>query len=219
MGTVLSSPLLGPSWDQGMMDLLSSRLSLLVEQRINEEPDLLPCHELELVYKKGGCDHDRFMESLACGLFPQDKSKVVGILGTGCSVSAIEGVKLASRPQIQLVVFHNGGSQMLANYENSIGILGSSRSLIDISLALIRANDWHNVHVLYESGHPYYHEMNSDFLNKLARIGVTVAVASPLYSFLHPLNEIRSGRVRIICDVPRENMVVGSYLMFPGNRG
>ena len=28
-------------------------------ERINEDPDLLPCHKLELVYKKGGCD-DRF---------------------------------------------------------------------------------------------------------------------------------------------------------------
>ena len=117
-------------------------------------------HKLELVYKKGGCDN-RFQESLASGLFPEDKSKVVGILGMGCSVSAIEAVKLASRPEIQLVVVHNGRSLMLENYKNSIGILGSSRSLIDLSLALIKNNDY--VDVLYESacmhGHQYYHEM------------------------------------------------------------
>ena len=192
-GDILSSPLLGPSWDQDMVDLLSSTLDLLVE-RINEDPYLLPCYELELVYRKGGCD-ERFLESLVSGLFPQDRSKVVGILGTGCSVSAIEAVKLASRPEVRLVVVHNGGSQMLENHDNSIG---SPISLIDLSLALIKKNDWHNVHVLYESGHQYYREMKSSFLNRLTQNGVTAAVVSPLYSFFYPFNEIRSSRVRIV---------------------
>ncbi len=196
-GDLLSSSLLGPSWDQDMVEQLSSTLDLLVE-RINEDPHLLPCHKLELVHRKGGCD-ERFLESLVSGLFPQDRSKVVGILlGTGCSVSAIEAVKLASRPEVQLVVVHNGGSPMLKNYDNSIGILGSPISLIDLSLALIKKNDWHNVHVLYESGHRYYHEMKSYFLNKLTQNGVTAAVVSPLYSFFYPFNEIRSSRVRIV---------------------
>ena len=123
---------------------------------------------------------------------------MVGILGTGCSVSAIEAVKLASRPEAWLVVVHNGGSQMLENYDNSIGILGSPISLIDLSLALIKKNDWHNVHVLHESDHQYYREMKSFFLNKLTQNGVTAAVVSPLYSFFYPFNEIRSSRVRIV---------------------
>ena len=38
---------------------------------------------------------------------------MVGILGTGCSVSAIEAVKLASRPEVRLVVVHNGGVRCL----------------------------------------------------------------------------------------------------------
>ena len=84
---------------------------------------------------------------------------------------------------------------MLENYKNSIGYLGSSRSLIDLSLALIKNNDWHNVDILYESGHQYYHEMKSDFLDKLTQNGVTAAVVSPVYSLFYPLNEIRSSRV------------------------
>ena len=190
------SPLLGPRWDQGMIDFLSSKLGLLVE-RINEDPDVLPCHRLELNYKKGDCDN-RFWDSIASGLFPQDRSKVVGILGTGCSVSAIEAVRLASRPKIQLVVLHNGGSLMLEKYDNSIGILGSSRSIIDVLLALINTNNWHNIHILYESGHRYYGEMKNEFLDKLAQNGVTAALVSPLYSFFYPLGEIRNSRVRIV---------------------
>ena len=96
---------------------------------------------------------------------------------------------------MRLVVVHNGGSQML---DNSIGILGSRISLIDLSLALIKKNDWHNVHVMYESGHQYYHEMKSSFLNRLTQNGVTAAVVSPLYSFFYPFNKIRSNRVRIV---------------------
>ena len=182
-----------------MADLLSSKLDLLAE-KINEDSDLLPCHTLELVYKKGGCD-DRVegtLESLTSGLFPQDRSKVVGILGTGCSLSTIEAVTLANRPEIQLVVLHNGGSLTLENYKNSVSILGSSRSLIDLSLALIEKNDWHNVDVLYESSHPYYLEMKDEFLVKLAHKGVSATIVAPVYTFFYPFDEIRSSRVRIV---------------------
>ena len=86
---------------------------------------------------------------------------------------------------------------MLEKYDNSIGILGSSRSLIDLSLALINTNNWHNIHILYESGHQYYGEMKDDFLDKLTENGVTATLVSPLYSFFYPLGEIRSSRVRI----------------------
>ena len=197
-GDIRWSPLQGPRCNQGMIDLLSSKLDLLVE-RINEEPDMLPCHKLELVYKKGSCD-EQFWESIASGLFPHDRSEVVGILGTGCSVSAVEAVELASRPEIQLVVVHNGGSLMLEKYDNSIGILGSSRSLFDLLLILIKTNNWHNIHILYESGHQYYGEMKNDFLDRLAQnsSGVTTTLVSPLYSFFYPLKEIRSSRVRIV---------------------
>ena len=198
---VFSSPMLDPSWDQGVIDpdFLTSKLDQLVE-RINNDSVLLPCHKLELVYKKGGCD-DRSMttlESLASGLFPQDRSEVVGILGSGCSLSAIETVKLASRPEVQLVVVHNGGSLTHENYENSIGILGSSRSLIELSLFLIKKNEWHNIDILYETNHPYYREVKDKFLVKFTQKGVTATIVSPVYSFFYPLNEIRSSRVRIV---------------------
>ena len=191
--------MLSPSWDQGMVDLLSSKLDLLAE-KINGDSDLLPCHTLKLVYKKGGCNDraERTLESLASGLFPQDRSKVVGILGTGCSLSAIEAVTLANRPEIQLVVLHNGGSLMLENYKNSVGILGSSRSLIDLSLALIEKNDWRNVDVLYENSHPYYREMKDEFLVRLGHKRVSATIVAPVYTFFYPLNEIRSSRVRIV---------------------
>ena len=196
---ILSSPMVGPSWDKGMIDLLSLKLNLFVE-RINDNPDVLPCHKLLLVYKTGGCDDGlrTTLESLASGLFPQDRSEVVGILGTGCAHSATESVKLASRPEIQLVVVHNGGSLTLENYKNSIGMLGSSRSLIDLSLVLIKKNKWQNVHVLYEDNHPYYREMKDHFLVKLTHEGVTATLVSPVYSYFYPLNEIRSSRVRIV---------------------
>ena len=53
-------------------------------------------------------------------------------------------------------------------YDNSIEILGSPGSLIDLSLALIKKSDWHNINVVYESNHSYYREMKGDFMDKLA---------------------------------------------------
>ena len=196
---MLSSPMVGPSWDKGMIDLLSLKLNLFVES-INDNPDVLPCHKLLLVYKTGGCDDGLriTLESLASGLFPRDRSEVVGILGTGCALSATEAVKLASRPEIQLVVVHNGGSLTLENYKNSIGMLGSSRALIDLSLVLIKKNKWQNVDVMYDGNHPYYREMKDQFLVELAHEGVTATLISPVYSYFYPLNEIRSSRVRIV---------------------
>ena len=167
-------------------------------KKINNHPELLPCHKLELVHKQGGCDDERSLESLASGLFPQEKSKVVGVIGTGCSASAIHVVKLASRPGIQLFVVHTGGSLVLESYKNSVGILGSSKLFVDLSLALIKENGWQNVIILYEESHPYYHEMADHFLIHLSQAGVVATIVAPLYTYFYPLDEIRSSRVRIV---------------------
>ena len=165
---------------------------------INNSSDLLPCHNLELVHQPGGCDKtENALTSLVGGLFPQDGSKVVGILGPACSDSARKVVYVASKPEIELVVLHNGGSSMLGNLNHSISILGSNSLLLDLSYAVIEKSGWKSICVLYESDSFYYHGLKEDFLSKL-HASVTVSLIAQISASFYPLNEIRSSSVRIV---------------------
>ena len=165
---------------------------------INNSSDLLPCHNLELVHQPGGCDKtENTLTSLVSGLFPQDGSKVVGILGPACSDSARKVVYVAGKPEIELVVLHNGGSSMLGNLNHSISILGSNSLLLDLSYAVIEKSGWKSICVLYESDSFYYHGLKEDFLSKL-HASVTVSLIAQISASFYPLNEIRSSSVRIV---------------------
>ena len=182
-----------------------------VVERINANPEVLPCHRLELVCKDDGCGagSQRFSTetSLVDGLFtgPRDlrtgsteKKVVVGLLGPSCTASAIRVVYIASRPEISLVTVHNGGTSLLANSKNSVSILGSTRRLLDLSFALIEESGWKYVCVLYESSSVHFRRMKSEFLSALEHKGVEATVVTPLLNLYNPLNEIRSSRVRIV---------------------
>ena len=176
---------------------------------INNSSELLPCHNLSLVIKDDGCsgrdtEADKTATSLVSGLFPQDGSKVVGILGPACSESVRKVVYVASKPEIELVVLHNayGGSESIFKQtKNSLGILGTTRALFDLSLALIKKSGWENIVILYESSRHFYQNMKDEFIELLAHNAnkVTVAVALDVSSVsLYQFNEIRTSGVRIV---------------------
>ena len=196
-----------PSWNQADCRQIHERLDFIVEL-INNSSELLPCHNLSLVIKDDGCsgrdtEADKIATSLVSGLFPQDGSKVVGILGPACSESVRKVVYVASKPEIELVVLHNayGGSESIFKQsKNSLGILGTTRALFNLSLALIKKSGWENICILYEGSHHFYRNMKDEFLGELAtNTSVKVAITLPVSSdSVYPFDELRSSGVRIV---------------------
>ena len=193
-----------PSWDQAdcvdFVELLDFTVDL-----INNSSKFLPCHNLRLVYREDGCSgnaqDEKLASSLVSGLFPRNsaESRVVGILGPACLESARKVVYVADKPEIDLIVLHTGGSLMLGREsKNSLDILGSSRSLFDLSIALIEESGWHNICILYDSSHHHYRHMKDEFIETLAPKAVNIAVTVPVSQSYYPVDEVRSSRVRIV---------------------
>ena len=189
-------PQFNPSWNEG--DKILPALHLARDQ-INNRTDLLPCHKLELVTVGGGCDIAATTAiSITMGL--AGTTKVVGMVGPGCSSSALQTAHMLNQPVVDLIQIHGGGSPVLADrtkYPNTLGILGSTKSFVDLSLALMWKSGWQNIAILFESNRVYYRSTKETFVASL-NSNVSVLFASPVYTTFYPLDGVRSSLARIV---------------------
>ena len=191
------APGYNPSWDQGL-DILPA-LDLAAEQ-INNCSEILPCHRLELFHVDGGCDIiPKTSLGIVNGLFSKPNETVVGVVGPGCSVSAVAMSKIANNPRVEVVVLHDAGTPLLANrdtYYNSIGILGSTQPFVDLSLALMNETGWRHIAILYESTRLYYLSTTDNFVNGTKDVNILFQAA--VFSNFYPLDEVRNSLARIV---------------------
>ena len=176
----------------------------LAIEHINSS-NLLPCHTLELLHKESGCDEvTETAVGLASGLFPsinesQENKQVVGIIGPTDILDSVFVSSITNRPHLRTVVLHGAGSSILANrtvFPNSLGILGSVQSLVDLSMALMKKSRWHNIAVLYESSNWFYRTLKEQFI---ASIGNTsILYISGVTPNFYPIHDIPTSKARIV---------------------
>ena len=190
-------PLFHPSWAEGPNILPAVYLA---RDQINNRTDLLPCHQLELMVVDGGCEITATTAvETTIGLF--NRSRVVGVIGPGCSTSSLHTAHLINQPEIELVQIHGGGSPILENrekYPNSIGIVGSTQSFVQLSLALIEKSGWKKIAILFENSRVYYNSTKELFVNSLKGAKVRILLDLPVYSTFFPLDGIRTSLARIV---------------------
>ena len=135
------------------------------------------------------------------GLF-YEASRVVGMIGPGCSTSSLQTAHSLNQPDIELVHIHGAGTHLLEdrqNYGNSIGILGSTRSFVHLSLALMRLSGWQKIAILFEIDRTFYRSSKELFVEELSRTTNTnIRYSSPIYASFYPLDGIRSSLARIV---------------------
>ena len=200
---------------------------------------LLPCHALELLYKESGCDEvTKTAVGLTSGLFPDGQTvrnkndrnaqNIVGIIGLTDTLDSLLVSSITNRPdQLQIITLHGAGSSALANrtmFPNSLSILGSIQSLVDLSIALIKKGSWKNIAILYESSRTWFYcTLKEQFIASLdnnTRILYTSIVTSNFY----PVHDIATSKARIVflftspehsqrimCLAYHTNMVYPSY--------
>ena len=198
-------PDFNPSWTDAPKILPA--LYLAADQ-INNRTDILPCHQLELVAVDGGCDIAATTAySAAAGLIGvgcddggMRMERVVGMVGPGCSASTLQTAHTLNQPEIELIHIHDAGSPLLADrnkYPNSLGILGSTQSFVDLSLALMWKSGWRNIAILFESNRIYFRSTEEAFVASL-NSNVSLLFSSPVYTTFYPLDGIRSSLARIV---------------------
>ena len=183
-------------------NIILSALNFAVEQ-INNRSDFLPCHELELVHKEAGCEiTTSTLVGLTSGLFPSNPERrgVIGVIGPTCSLSALQASTITNRPEVQMVLLHSSSSSLLTNREKyplSLGVLGSTASIINLLVALTQKSGWHNIAILYDPSDFYYRSLMREFLAALDE-DVNIKFLSSVTSTFYPLNEVKLSGIRIV---------------------
>ena len=162
---------------------------------------LLPCHTLELLHRESGCgEATETAVGLASGLFHSVESKqVVGIIGPTDILDSLLVSSVTNRPHLQTVILHGAGSSVLANrtmFANSLSILGSIQSLVDLSMALMKKNRWHNIAVLYENSNWFYRTLKEQFIASIGNTNI-LYISDVAHNF-YPIHGIPTSKARIV---------------------
>ena len=197
-------PSLNPSWNLGQ-DIQPAME--LAKDQINNSTALLQNYSLQLVHVEGGCDRlSLTTEQFTIEAFNSSRSnELMGIIGPGCSVSAIGlGRTINLRPSFNIVMLHGGGSPRLTNRESfphAVGTLGSTENFALGFLHLLEEAEWQRVALLYDDQRLYYQNTLSKLLEMVPLNmynNETVRYLSPASDTFIPLTDIRAERLRVI---------------------
>ena len=188
-----------PSWDEGPTLFLAEQLAV---ELINNRSNILDGYTIELVQGDSGCNlRSKANQALFEKLLFNDNKPPVGIVGPGCSNSALTVSSLIRREELSMLTIHVAGSLLLANrslYEYSFGTLDSTTVFVQASLALMERNDWKHVGILYDESRIYYSSTASEFERDLRKRNDVLYFASAIYDTFVPLDVIVNDRIRVI---------------------
>ena len=197
-----SIPSLNPSWNEG--NNIQPALNLAVDQ-INKHDGLLENFNLQLIHGDSGCDKQlnaRTIENFVSHGFVQQRKRLTGIIGPGCSSSSGALASLVERPELGLVVVHGAGSPTLANrtkYPYLLGTLGSTSSFVQAFYYLVKRGNWSRIAILYDISLSFYINTKKQLFESLENLSPEVAVDFlPVTRYRIPLKTIKKRMLRVV---------------------
>lgn len=183
-----------PSWDEGVSILPAAYLAV---DMVNNRDDVLSGYTLDLINSDGGCDlEDNARLSFVQRVIAErGHMPILGIIGPGCSTSSLAVSSLSSHSSIALMNVHLAGTPLLENrakFPYSLGILGSSYSFVNATVALMREAKWKRIAVLYDEERIFflstYQHLQNDLRDHIE--GVEFAFTSAVYDTYLPIADI-----------------------------
>ncbi len=189
---------LQPSWDEGPSVFLAEQLAV---DHINNRSDILPGYQIELIQADGGCNiQNTALVSLVQHVLYSGK-QIVGVVGPGCSFSAITVAPLIQQKPIALVNFHLASASFLRDrekYSNSFGVSGSIEAFYAL-LALIKHNNWTRLAILYDESRLFYSSFQQSLQLALQEDPTHyITFSSAVYDSYIPLEVIEQEELRVI---------------------
>ena len=187
-----------PSWDEGPTLFIAKQLAV---ELINNRTDILNGYTIDLIQGDSGCNlRSKANQATFEKLLFNTAEPPVGIVGPGCSNSALTVSSLIRRQELSMLTIHVAGSLLLSNrslYEYSFGTLDSTTVFVEASLALMRRNDWKKVGILYDESRLYYSSTAREFEMDLRSTNFSY-FSSAVYDTYIPLDVIVAERIRVI---------------------
>ena len=147
---------LQPSWTEGPSLILAEQLAV---DLVNNRTDILPDCRVELITGDSGCNiRTKAALSFIEGAL-YSVHNVSGIVGPGCSTSAVTVSPLSGQRSTALINVHVAGSLLLENrttYPYAFGTLDSTTAFALAAQKLLVNNKWSRIGVLYDPNRVYY---------------------------------------------------------------
>lgn len=191
-----------PSWDGGISILPAAYLAV---DMVNNREDVLTGYTLDLINSDGGCDIEdngrlSFVQRV---IAEKGQMPIMGIIGPGCSTSSLAVSSLSSQSSIALINVHLAGTPLLENrakFPYSLGILGSSYSFVNATVALMRLAKWKRIAVLYDEERLFflstYQHLENDLRDHID--DAEIAFTSAVYDTYLPIADIVALDIRVI---------------------
>ncbi|XP_064384444.1 gamma-aminobutyric acid type B receptor subunit 1-like [Halichondria panicea] len=194
------NPLFDPSWSEGPQVSLALEIA---KEDINNQNAILPGYQIELIGGDCGCEYvDRAYEAIGSTAYYPGVSKMpIGIIGPGCSSSSLSVSSLTNREALSFVTVHGGGSPLLSDRINlpySLGTLGSAEAFANVTIELMRANNWHRIGILFNEFRQFYSSTAQSLHDIISSNSTLSSYLSPVYDSTYiPLSEIIQQGIRI----------------------
>ncbi len=182
----------------------------LAIDEINNRTDILNDYQIELIEADGGCDVEtKPLETFVANVFHSGK-QVVGIIGPGCSDSAVAVSALCGRSEIALVTVHIANSPLLANrtlFPYAFATADTSLVVVESIIELMRYNDWRRVSLIYDVSTLEFIPLAESLIEKTSRLqGYSIAISVPFLKVNDiPVTDIENSFVRIIILMANSN--------------
>lgn len=218
-----STPGLVPGWAGGPAVIPGTRVAV---DHINSRCDVLADYHLELLVADSGCDvSSKATISTLRNLFYSD-TRVVGIIGPGCSAATIVVGTLLAKGGVSLInIAPSATSPVLVNrtaFPNTFRPIASSLGFINVHSNFIDHRRYSRVAILFEAQRQNHKDASSRFQTMLHAKNVMVSSFGMFDSFI-PIsalkNEFRiifvfaggSTSKKLMCLAYHRNMIYPTY--------
>lgn len=163
-----ADPLRTPDWLGGPALIPAARQAV---DDINNRPDILGGFNLTLLEGDSGCEyvHKTIINFTDLVFHHELSSQVVGVVGPGCSASAIALSSLIAHPKLNLMQVSIATTPDINSFafNNSFRTVGSSLVFVDAYSKLIENAQWGKVGAVYDSERPFHITTYSEFRKKV----------------------------------------------------
>ena len=203
---VVMAPFPGPltiGWSPGHALTTAAKIAA---GEINNDSSILPGFNLSLIIANDGCS----VESQATISFLRDiygnkGHQVVGIIGPGCSGTAVQVSTFTSRYDVSLIhVTPSATTPQLENPERNTtyATISSALSYVESFIEIMSYNNWRYIATLQDQARAYFKQTHSEFLRRVDGDTYKVIFTESLFiskgESIIPLDSLRDSQARVV---------------------
>ena len=190
-----------PSWSGGPNVLPAIEMAV---EDINRKTGILGGYTLDFITGNSGCNVvEKTATSLVKNVFYSGERQPVGIIGPGCSASALHTTPITGKDEVALISAHGAGTPELErDKEKYPYVFGGFASLTSYAKALagfIEERGWTQIAVLYDASRVAHESAFKEFSKELSSQTVTkIEFSSGIYPTFIPLDQIKEKFLKIV---------------------